>query len=79
MQSTVNLEQVILETLRQLPPERQQEVLDFTEFLRQKNHPKRPRRSLKGLCADLNIHLTEETITEAQREMRSSFPRELPE
>jgi Protein of unknown function (DUF2281) len=36
MQSIVNLEDNILVNLRQLPPEKQQEVLDFTEFLRQK-------------------------------------------
>jgi hypothetical protein len=31
MQSIANLEQSILENLRQLPPEKQQEVLDFAE------------------------------------------------
>jgi hypothetical protein len=36
MKSIVNLEDNILVNLRQLPPEKQQEVLDFTEFLRQK-------------------------------------------
>ncbi len=36
MQNVANLEQSILENLRQLPPEKQQEVLDFAEFLRQK-------------------------------------------
>jgi Protein of unknown function (DUF2281) len=80
MQSTANLEQAILENLRQLPPEKQQELLDFAEFLRQKTAPKKqPRLSLKGLCADLNIHITEEDIAEARREMWGNFPRELPE
>jgi Protein of unknown function (DUF2281) len=78
MQSVANLEQSILENLRQLPPEKQQEVLDFAEFLRQKTVPRQPRRSLKGLCADLNLHITEETITEARQEMWGSFPREFP-
>ncbi|MCY7285091.1 MAG: DUF2281 domain-containing protein [Cyanobacteria bacterium CAN_BIN43] len=36
MQNLANLEQTILESLRHLPFEKQQEVLDFTEFLRQK-------------------------------------------
>lgn len=40
MQNTANIEQIILENLRQLPPEKQQEVLDFTELLRQKIAPK---------------------------------------
>jgi hypothetical protein len=78
MQSKANLEQSVLENLRQLPPEKQQEVLDFAANLRLNNVPKQPRRSLKGLCADLNIHIDEETITEARREMWSSFPREFP-
>jgi len=36
MQNTANIEQIILNNLRQLPPEKQQEVLDFTEVLQQK-------------------------------------------
>jgi mRNA-degrading endonuclease RelE of RelBE toxin-antitoxin system len=79
MQSIVNIEQSILENLRQLPPEKQQELLDFAVFLQQKTAPKQPRRSLKGLCADLNIHITEEDIAEARREMWGNFPREFPE
>jgi Protein of unknown function (DUF2281) len=78
MQSVANLEQSILENLRQLPPEKQQEVLDFAEFLRKKTVPRQPRRSLKGLCADLNLHIAEETITEARQEMWGSFPRDFP-
>lgn len=39
MQSAANLEHIILENLRHLPPDKQQEVLDFTEFLRQKTAP----------------------------------------
>lgn len=79
MQSLANLEQTLLENLRQLPPEKQQEVLDFAEFLRQKTAPKQPRRSLKGLWADLDIHISEEDIAEARREMWGNFPREFPE
>lgn len=32
----MNIEQTIIEQLRKLPPEKQQEVLDFTEFLNQR-------------------------------------------
>jgi Protein of unknown function (DUF2281) len=76
MQTTFNLEQAILKNFRLLSPEKQQEVLDFTEFLRQKTTSKRPRRSVKGLCADLNIHVTEEDMAEARREMWGNFPKE---
>jgi Protein of unknown function (DUF2281) len=78
MQTIASLEQSILENLRQLPPEKQQEVLDFSEFLRQKTVAKQPRHNLKGLCADLNIHIAEEAIAEARHEMWGNFPRELP-
>lgn len=77
MQSAADLEQVILENLRQLPSEKQQEVLDFTEFLRHKTTAHRSHRNLKGLWADLNIDITEADITEARREMWGDFPREL--
>jgi len=36
MLNQANLEQTLIATLRQLPPDKQQEVLEFTEFLRQK-------------------------------------------
>ncbi|APB34841.1 hypothetical protein GlitD10_2504 [Gloeomargarita lithophora Alchichica-D10] len=79
MTSTAPLEQAILAHLRQLPPEKQQEVLDFAEFLHQKTTTRSPRRSLKGLCADLNIEVTETDITAARQEMWSGFPREMPD
>jgi Protein of unknown function (DUF2281) len=80
MQSSAQVEQVVVATLRQLSPEQQQEVLDFTEFLRQKQPKSQARRSrLKGACADLKLHITEATIATARQEMWGNFPRELPE
>jgi hypothetical protein len=74
----MTIEQQVLETLRDLPPEKQKEVLDFVEFLKAKNAgQKKPRRSLLGLWADLNIHITEEDIAEARREMWGNFPRDI--
>lgn len=72
----MGIEQSLLEQVRNLPPEKQQEVLDFAEFLSQKVTIARPRRSLKGICADLNIQIGEEDIAEARREMWGNFPRE---
>jgi hypothetical protein len=76
MENIMDIEQVVLETLRALPPEKQRELLDFAEFLHQKNIAKRPRRSLRGLWADLGVRITEEDIAEARREMWGNFPRE---
>jgi hypothetical protein len=71
----VSIEQAILDNLRVLPPEKQQEVLDFVEFLKTKSRLKVAPRSIKGLCADLGVHLTEEDIAQVRREMWG-FPRE---
>lgn len=72
----MNIEQAVIEKLRKLPPDKQQQVLEFAVFLQQKSLPKRPRRSLKGLWADLGIDITEADIDEARREMWGNFPRE---
>lgn len=72
----MTVEQAVLEKLRELPLERQQEVLDFVESLQQKGEPKRPRRSLMGLWADLDMRVTDEDIAEARRDMWGNFPRD---
>ena len=69
----MSLEQLVLEKLRTLPTEKQQEVLDFVEFLQQKGPLKRPRRSVKGLWADLGAQITKEDIAEARHEMWETF------
>lgn len=79
MTDPANFGQTLLETVRSLPPEKQQEVLDFAEFLRQKTTSKQPRRSLKDLWADFDIQIREEDIAQARQEMWGNFPREFPE
>lgn len=59
-----------------LPPEKQQELLDFADFLASRYQDKRPRRSSRGLWADLGIDITDEDIEDARREMWARFPRE---
>jgi predicted nucleic acid-binding protein len=44
----VTIEQQVLEKFRELPPEKQKEVLDFVDSLKGKDAPKAPRRSLSG-------------------------------
>ena len=66
----MNVEQAVLEKLRILSPDKQQEVLDFAEFLQQKQTTiKRPRRDWIGSASDLSVELTEKDIAEARREM----------
>ncbi len=73
----MTIEELVLQKLRDLPPEQKQEVLNFVESLREKNGAKKPRRSLLGLWADLDVHITEEDIAEARREMWGNFPRDI--
>ncbi len=66
----------LVETVGTLPPERQQEVLDFAEFLAVRYVANGPRRSSRGICADLGIEITQEDINNVRREMWANFPRE---
>ncbi len=72
----MTVENAVLENIKKLPAEKKQEVLDFAEFLVQKIEPKTPRRSLKGALADLNVHITEEDIREARKEMWRGYMKE---
>ncbi|MDQ3130435.1 MAG: DUF2281 domain-containing protein [Acidobacteriota bacterium] len=72
----MTVEETLLEKIKTLPMNRKQEVLDFAEFLEEKEAKPQPRRSLYGALADLDIKITEEDIAEARKEMWGNFPRE---
>lgn len=72
----MTLEQSILDAVRALSAEKQQEVLDHAKHLRDAKQPGKPRKSGRGLWADLNIDLSAEEIDEARREMWKNFPSE---
>ena len=70
----ITLEDVIVEKLRQLPPEKQTEVRDFVEFLHSRTLPKQPRKSVKGIARHLiDKPVTEEEIHEARVEMWGEY------
>ena len=73
----MSIEQVVLEKMRQLPIEKQQEALDFVAFLESRQTVSIPRRNPIGLLADLKIDVTAEDIAEARREMLGNFPRDI--
>ena len=73
----MTIEQMVLEKLRGLPPERQKEVLQFVESMKPNEGDMKPLHSLEGLLEDLHVDITEEDIAEARREMWSNFPREI--
>jgi hypothetical protein len=70
------IEQLLAQTLHALPPEKQQEVLDFAQFLAARVETKKSLFNPKGMFAHLNISISEEDIDEARREMWGNFPRE---
>ena len=72
----MSLEQAILDAVRALPAEKQQEILTHANRLREQATAKTPLQSVKGLWADLGISLSAEEIEENQREMWKNFPRE---
>ena len=72
----MSLEQAILEAVRALPAEKQQEVLSHAARLRDEAGRKIPFKSVKGLWADLGVSLSPEEIERNQREMWRNFPRE---
>ncbi|MBZ5621338.1 MAG: DUF2281 domain-containing protein [Acidobacteriia bacterium] len=73
----MTLEQAILDAARELSPDKQQELLDHAKHLRgQTKQQRAPRKSGRGLWADLNINLSAEEIDEVRREPWKNFPRD---
>ena len=73
----MTLEQAILDAVRALPADKQQVVLDHVKHLREESsQPRKPRKSGRGLWADLNIDLSAEDIDEARREMWKNCSRD---
>jgi hypothetical protein len=65
----------VLDKLRDLPPDKQQAVLEFVELLQQNGAPAKPLKGFEGLLEKYNVQITEEDIAEARREMWGNFPR----
>lgn len=73
----MSVEQAILDAVRALPADKQQEILNHATRLRDETTaPKKPFRSIKGLWADLGVSLSAEEMEENQREMWKNFPRQ---
>lgn len=72
----MSLEQAILEAVRALPAEKQQEILSHAARLRDESVKKRPFKSVKGFWADLGISLSSGEIDQNQRDLWKNFPRD---
>lgn len=73
----MTIEEQLLEKLRELSPDKQKEVLDFVDLLKEKSGAIQPLRSLRGIWKHLNCQVTSEDIDEARREMWGNFPRDI--
>jgi hypothetical protein len=73
----MRIPELVLEKLKELPPEKQQAVLEFVESLQQNGAPAKPLKGFEGLLEKYNVRITEEDIAEARREMWGSFPRDI--
>ncbi len=72
------LEKKVLQGFRELPPEKQKEVLDYLELLRSR-FSNGPSTVLKGLWKHLDVDISEQDVADSRRQMWASFPREVEE
>jgi len=72
----MSVTEALIEKVNTLPKVRQQEVLDFAEFLGEKEKTKAPRRSLQGSLSHLNIKFTEADLKEARNEMWRGYTKD---
>ncbi len=67
--------EIIAAKAKALPPEAQREILDFVEFLQDRERRRTSHRSLCGAWSDLGVDVSGEEIDEARREAWGDFPR----
>lgn len=72
----MTVKEAVLENLEKLPAIKQQEVLDFVEFLKAKQPKTTPRRSMQGCLSHLNITWTEEDMRQARNEMWRGYTKD---
>jgi hypothetical protein len=70
----MTLEEAVIDNLRNLPLDKQQELLAFAQFLRQRTQAPEPQPHLRGLWD--GVHIGEDDISDVRREMWSNHPRE---
>jgi len=73
----MTIAELVLEKLRDLPPDKQKEVLDYVESLQHEAKPSQQRISVEGLWANDGFDITEQDIAEARREMWGNYPKDI--
>lgn len=69
----VNIEQQIVQKVRQLSISKQQELLNFAKSLQAQETSQPKLDSIKGLCSELDIDLEFEEFEQARREVWTKF------
>ena len=72
----MTLEQSILDAVRALSSEQQEELLKFAGALRAREDNRAPRENGYGMLAHLGFRVSPEEIDEARREIWGDFPRD---
>lgn len=72
----MSVEQAILKVVRALPADKQQELLAHANQLLGQQATKTPKKSIRGLWADLGVSISAEEIDAARHEMWKNFPRD---
>lgn len=67
LEKAMSLEQSVIEKIRNLPPDKQQEVLDFIEFLLEKQSRKYGRRLRQDWAGALSDYREQYTSLELQK------------
>ncbi len=70
----MTVEQAILDLVRSLAIDKQQEILSHAIRLRDEAAPQKPFRSIKGLLSGRGISISAEHIDEVRSAMWKSFP-----
>ena len=70
----MTVEQAILDAVRSLPFDKQQELLSHANRLREEATPPKPFRSIKGLLSGRGISISAEDIDEVRSTMWKNFP-----
>ncbi|ELS01803.1 Protein of unknown function (DUF2281) [Xenococcus sp. PCC 7305] len=69
----MDIEKNVIEKLRQLPLEKQRELLDFAEFLSQQNVNKPNSQSIKDLSNELKVDTTKADIDQIRLDFMDSL------
>lgn len=72
-------EDALLEAIRELAPDKEKAIRARADQIAVVGVDKKPKPSLRGIWADLQLDVSEQEIKEARREMWKNFPRDFPE